>query len=429
MSRVSFLLAISLVSAMVIPRQLAAQPPSGSNPSKFLVFNLGTLGGSTAGGNAINNRSWVMGVSNLADNQSAHATLWIYGRQFDLGTLGGPNSAVVWPVHNTHGQISGIAETADIDPLSEAWSCSAFFPTTTNHVCRGFIWQDGVMNALPTLGGDNGYAAGLNNRGQAVGWAENTFHDPTCNPPQMLQFEAVIYGPGKNQITQLSPYTGDPDSAATGINDADQVVGISGTCSNAVGGFSAAHALLWRNGTVTNLGSLGGVAWNTPAAINNHGQIVGFSDLPGDDDGTPNFHAFLWTKAAGIQDLGTLPGDSLSEALGINDQGQIVGTSCTAGFASCRAFLWQDGQMFDLNQLIPPGSISLVFANDINSLGEIAGGSFDATTGESPAFFAVPAPHLASASGSTISVSSLPQSRSGAHAPAVRLGVFGRIGR
>ena len=97
------------------------------------------------------------------------------------------------------------------------------------------------MAALPTLGGNNDYAAGMNNRSQIAGWAENTTQDPTCNAPQVLQFEAVVWQWKRNKIeTQsLPPLSPDPDSAATDINDEGQVVGISGLCSNAVGGANA----------------------------------------------------------------------------------------------------------------------------------------------------------------------------------------------
>src|SRR5262249_22137212 len=159
-------------------------------------------------------------------------------------------------------------------------------------------------------------------------------------------------------------------SAATAINDMDQVVGISGICDNAVGRFSAKHAVLWQSGVPTEIPNLGGVAWNTPTSVNNRGEVVGFSDFPGDDDGTPNFHAFLWTQQGGTIDLGTLSGDVLSEALGINDQGQVVGASIGAD-GNFRAFLWQNGVMTDLNSLVPTGSPTLLYANDINSSGQI----------------------------------------------------------
>jgi probable HAF family extracellular repeat protein len=367
--------------------------PAQSKPGNYSVVGLGMLGGTVSGGSSINNRSRVTGFSNLPGDTRTHATLWRDGSTLDLGTLGGLNndlnSAVIWPVKNDRGLIPGISETPATDPLGERWSCAAFFPTVTGHTCLGFVWQDGVMTALPTfLGGNNGYASGANNQGQVVGWAENSVHDSTCVAPQVLQFRAALWGPNSGQIQELPPLPGDTTSAATAINDKGQAVGISGICDRAVGRFSAAHAVLWQDGTVTDIGNLGGVAWNTPTAINHQGQVVGFSDLPGDESGAPNFHAFLWTKSGGIQDLGTLPGDVYSLAFGINDRGQVVGQSIGAG--GSRAFLWQNGVMTDLNTLVPPGSLYLVYANDINASGEIAGGAFDENTGESPAFLATP---------------------------------------
>jgi len=297
---------------------------------------------------------------------------------------------VVWPVKNNRGVIAGIAETAEIDPLGEAWSCSAFFPgEPTGHTCHGFVWESGEMRALPTLGGNNGFATGVNQPGQVVGWAENTVQDPTCNPPQVLQFRAVIWGPREGRIQQLSPLPGDTVTAATAINDRGQVVGISGICDNAVGRFSARHAVLWEHGTVTNLGNLGGVAWHTPMAVNHRGDVVGFSNLPGDQGGRFNAHAFLWTERDGITDLGTLPGDTISQAVAINGRRQIVGLSC--GAPGCRAFLWEDRVMTDLNTLVAPGHAGhLVSAGDINDAGAITGEALDQETGERLAFVATP---------------------------------------
>lgn len=393
--------AIIYAAALTGSNRLAAQvQPELNLPAHYRVYNLGTLpGGVASSGNAINNMGWITGVSNVAGNTDVHATLWAGGSPLDLGTLGGANSGVEWPFKNDSGKIVGISETANVDPLGEQWSCSAFFiPPATQHTCVGFVWQRGTMTPLPTLGGDNGYASGANNRGQEVGWAENTVQDPTCVSPQVLQFEAVIYGPENGQTQQLPPFPGDVDGAATAINDKSQVVGISGTCDNAVGAFSAKHAVLWQNGTVTDLGNLGGAGWNTPTAINSLGQVVGFSDLAGDVvDGvlTPNFQAFLWTKERGIVNLGTLPGDFISEALDINDLGQVVGLSC--GATACRAFLWQNGIMNDLNTLIPhDSSLYLIAASAIDSHATITGQACALTNGqclstsEVPAFVAIP---------------------------------------
>jgi probable HAF family extracellular repeat protein len=361
---------------------------------EYRVTNLPTLGGTVSRGNSVNDLGWVAGYSNLAGNQRRHATLWLGQSAIDLGTLGGPNSSVTWPVKNIRGVIAGISQTAKPDPLGESWSCAAFFPgaTGTGHTCLGFVWEGGVMRALPTLGGNNGFATGANNLGQVAGWAENTVHDPTCVPPQVLQFRAVVWGPGRDRVRELPPLPGDTSGAATALNDRGQVVGISGTCDQAVGRFTAAHAVLWEDGRVTDIGNLGGNTWNTPMAINERGDVVGFASQPGDDPDNPNLRAFLWTRTGGIQNLGTLPGDVYSEAHGINEWRQVVGISCDAAGA-CRAFLWQNGVMKDLNALVAPGYPGvLTTAQDINDFGVITGRAFDPATGTNPAFRATPSP-------------------------------------
>ncbi len=367
-------------AGLAAPAQDPAVLTARRAPSAYHVVELAALGGTQSAGNSINDLGWVAGTSSLPGDQTIHASLWWLGRQIDLGTLGGPNSGVLWPVKNVAGLISGIAETAELDPLGEAWSCSAFFPTRTGHVCRGFVWERGTMRALPTLGGNNGFATGTNNRGQTVGWAENTVHDPSCNAPQVLQFRAVIWGPAREWIQELPPLPGDSVSSATAINDHGQVVGVSGICSNAVGGFSAAHAVLWQNGKPTDLGSLGGVAWNTPMAMNERGDVAGFANLPVDPPSRFNAHAFLWTREDGMRDLGTLPGDTRSQGLGINERRQVVGLSCGA---TCRAFVWSHG-------LVASGARDpLFYAGDIDDFGLITGQTL-AASGESAAFIALP---------------------------------------
>jgi probable HAF family extracellular repeat protein len=395
----TYLTAIAVFGMLASPLPLAAQAGQQKQPLKYYVFNLGTPLGGFAEGVGISNQGWVSGGANLTGNNVVNAELWI-GTPIDLGTFGGPNSNVNWPNHTSRGEIVGIAETAQPNPYGEPFSCFAFFPSSmpTGDVCLGFAWQDGVMTPLPALpGGYDSYAAGVNNRGQVVGWAEDGVLDPTCNnaPPasQFLQFEAVIWGPKLTQIKQLPPYPGDPDSAATAINDQGQVVGISGLCSNAVGGASAKHALLWENGKPIDLGNIGGGAWNTPVALNNHGQIVGFANTTGDENARLSPTAFLWTQATGMQPLPLLTGDKNSIAFDINEKGQIVGQSAgpNDGPIGLRAFLYQNGMMLDLNTLIQPDTpLYLTNAQGINDSGEIAGTAFEASTGALVAFLAVP---------------------------------------
>jgi probable HAF family extracellular repeat protein len=368
-----------------------AQPPHGQgSQNQYEVHILpNPLGGTMAQGTSINDLDQVAGFGTLTGDATMHALLWgVAHHTLDLGTLGGPNSAIAWPNKNTHGVFAGISETNDVNPLGEDWSCAlAIFPSPpTKKICLGFRWHDGKMEGLPPLpGGYNSFATGINNAKEVVGWAENGVHEPTCNAPQVLQFEAVVWEPDGSMRT-LPPYAGDLDGAATAINDKGQVVGISGICSNAVGGASAQHMLLWQGNTVTNLGSLGGQYWNTPMDINQVGDVTGFSDLPGDAQHL-NFNAFLWTKAHGIQNLLTLPGDRISEGLGINDRDQVVGVSIPSG----HGFIWQKGVMTDLNTLISKNAnFVLLAAQDINDDGVITGIAQDKTTGATYAFVAEP---------------------------------------
>jgi probable HAF family extracellular repeat protein len=236
------------------------------------------------------------------------------------------------------------------------------------------------MIPLPTLGGNNGSGVDINNAGQVVGAAETRVHDETCAAPQVLQTLPTVWE-GLLGARALPTFPGDPDGAAIANNDNGQVTGFSGNCSSN----PYAHALLWQNGRLFHLPSLGGEMNNNGQDINSAGVVAGFSDLTGDATG----HAVIWRNGK-VRDLGTLLGDVSSSANGINDLDQVVGDSCDSE-GDCAAFLWQNGTMIDLNSLLPPDSpLYLVYALDINNSGEIVGEAYDWSTGKYPAFVAVP---------------------------------------
>jgi probable HAF family extracellular repeat protein len=376
-----------------------AQTQPNAKKVQYQVSNLASLGGTSSGGNSINDQSWVAGYSRLPDNLSRHAALWQNGSITDLGTLGGPNSSVTWSVKNTEGIIVGISQTADLEPLGEFWSSAAFYgpPNNVGFINLGFVWEQGEMRGLPNFpGGNNGFATGANNLGQVVGWAENDVHDPMCVSPQVLQFRPAVWELGPpDQIEDLPLIPGDTSGAATAINDNGQIVGISGICDQAVGRHTARHAVLWENGGVTDIGNLGAQWWNTPTAINQRGDVVGFAGDPAFVEGDI-VHAFMWTREDGIRHLKPLKGRSPrhvdSEAYGINETRQVVGVSCDADFVDCRAVIWDHGNTpTDLNELKGGFSAHLESAKDINNLGEIAGRAVD-STGVRTAYLAVPTP-------------------------------------
>ncbi len=359
--------AMTLFAALAVPVRLAAQEQKQA-PPHYTVTDLGTLGGTFSFGLGLNNKGWVAGFSTPPGDQSVHAFVWRKGVITDLGTFGGPDSITSFSPFSERGEVGGEAETPTPDPNGEDF---CFFGT--HLTCLPFVWQDGVRTALPTLGGNNGAANQINNRGQVAGTAENATPTPPC-----LQGlgEPVIWEKGQI-IQQLPMFPGDQAGVALAINDKGQAAGFSASCTDG-------HPLLWQSGTPTDLGNLGGT-FGVASAINNQGQVAGQSNLLGDTTA----HAFLWQKGV-MTNLGTLPKDFSSNALGINSKAQVVGQSCDINF-NCRAFLWQGGVMTDLNTLIPAGSPWFLFeADTINSLGEIVGGAFNTNTFEVHGFLATP---------------------------------------
>jgi probable HAF family extracellular repeat protein len=389
-------IARSVVSAAVFLAGVAqggdADTRHGREQVRYRLIRLDSLGGTSSIGASINDRGWIAGRSNRG-NGVRHAALWRNGVITDLGTLGGPDkaSAVLWPVKNLRGIVSGISYTDEPDPNSERWSCGFFLASSNTH-CFGFRWEEGVMTPLlPFEGGTHSFATGTNNLGQTVGWAENATVDSTCVLPQRLQFRAVVWGPQGNIMRQLLPLPGTTDTvtAATAINDRGQVVGISGICDQAVGRFSAIHNVLWEHGRTIDIGDFGGVAWNTPMMINQRGDIVGFANASAADAGNLNPRAFLKIRGQAIRNLGTLDGDVNSSASSINEWRQVVGDSCDQD-DNCRAFLWQDGVMEDLNPLVSDDEDVLTIAKDIDDFGRITGQGFDDEAGTFFAFVAIP---------------------------------------
>lgn len=334
-----------------------------------------------------------MGTSFLNGNTIMHAALWENSGVTDLGTLGGPNSAVEWPVENDRGYVSGISETSKKDPLGEStsWSCHAFLPDngSSGKTCLAFVWHNGHMRSLPTLGGNNGYGAGMNEGGKIVGWAETTKHDSTCVAPQVLQFLPAVWSANSRKVQALRTLTvrgkTDPDGAATAINRQGDIVGISGICYVAVGSFTARHAVLWRNNKAIRLKTIGGVSWNTPTAINDNGEIAGFLNQPGKTDrqGNPDFISVVWTDPGMSPTIiGALPGDALSEPTSINNSGVVLGVS----FPSSHVYIWQNGTMIDLTQLVLQSypQLQLVSVGGINDSGQVAGQACQLVSGACP---------------------------------------------
>ncbi len=120
------------------------------------MLDLGTLGGTFGYPTALNNRSQVVGQSNLAGDLTSHPFLWDRGVLTDLGTLGGDTGTTNWI--NDAGEIAGKADLPGMLPQKH----------------DAVLWKNGVINDLGTLPGDScSNAESVNSRGQVVGTSEN----------------------------------------------------------------------------------------------------------------------------------------------------------------------------------------------------------------------------------------------------------------
>jgi probable HAF family extracellular repeat protein len=216
---------------------------------------------------------------------------------------------------------------------------------------HAFKWSNNHLQILESIGGPYSSASAVNAAGKVVGSAQT---------PGKTRHAVLWSG---NQPRDLGLLGQGDYSAARDINDKNDVVGEANLIPN-----GKPEAFLWHTGKMQLLPRLPGGTICSAQAINNGGLITGSCDLP---NGTA--HAVMWRKGS-VEDLGTLGDDDApSTALDINAQAQVVGTS-EATSDHLRAFLWEKGKMINLNQRIPPHSgWLLLVASRINDKGEILG--------------------------------------------------------
>jgi len=373
----------------------------------------------------LNNEGWAENMDGVVNPPikststtiaSGRAVINAHGRNIDLGTLGGKNSWTNYGGINDRGEAVGLAETSVPDPDGE--DMCAF---GTKLTCRPFLWRLGHMMALPTLGGNNGQASAINNRGQIVGISETTVPDSGCPASKPGKIISPVFWE-KGEVRSLPTLAGDPDGFVQGINNRGQAVGSSGTCANI-----ATHAVLWDNDVAVPLSDLGHDG-SDAYAINDRGQIVGYVSS---HDGSTIFAA-IWQNG-GVTTIPTLPEDSAAFATGINNRGQVVGSTFNS-MGWSHGFISQDGVMTDLNTLIPGDSnLFIIAASNINERGQISGMATVLSgpdTGNIHAFLATPAHQSMGRSVAEVAPtrpqSNLPANVCSHHLQRFGLGQFGR---
>jgi probable HAF family extracellular repeat protein len=342
-----------LAAAAGLPAAAAVAAPAAAATS-YTITDLGSLGLGLSQGLAINANGLVTGGSYLKTTYSItcppdypnpnkctqhpeHAFLYSNGTMTDLGTLGGNNS--VGESVNLSGQVAGGAQT-------------------TKGVNNAALWAGKKAVDLgavaPLSAGQDSIAEGINDSGQVAGaYGTNTS-------------QAFLYSSGAITMLPQPSFTGPLGCEARAINNTSQ---IAGACWDGTG---TAHLMLWHNGTVTDLGTLGtsGTFANLEAvAINTNGQIAGWTGSSTGNSG------FLYSN-------GTLTSLGSFLATAINDNGVMVGGPT----------IDSGGTMQDLNTLIPAGSpYQIQDATAINTNGQIVANATYTPTGQTHALLLNPA--------------------------------------
>ena len=279
---------------------------------KGTMHDLGTLGGTFSYAMGIDSESRVVGAAQTDEphpffGQQYHPFLWEKGVMRDLGTLGGDVGFAtgISVIEAPESEEEGVADKEQARKTRK--TKSSRFQVIGGSIVdnnpippflfpmRSFLWEDGVMTNLGTLGGIQSFPEAINDRSQVVG-----------------------------EFTVL-------DSEGTGIS----------------------HAFRWKDGRRQDLGTVAGDSDSIAYAINHKGQIVGgsgsgFIDLPFN-----SVHAFLWEHGV-LTDLNTLiPANAdlqLLVAYGINARGQIAALAYEFSTGTVRALLLNPHDSTSTNQ-------------------------------------------------------------------------------
>ena len=304
------------------------------------ITDLGTLGGDQSGAVAINDSNQVIGWSWTTGNNDSHTFLYQNGQMSDLYPF-----LYAERISNA-GQVAGVAASHDI-----------FYPAMYDTLT-------GEFSTLGSLGGASdgfaGLALSIDTPGHVVGYAFL---------PNSNRYHAFLYDNGTMRDLGCVPGTrAGCLTVASDINDQGQIVGAGQPV-----GSSLLYAFLYEKGVMTDITPRGS-SWAAATAVNNNGHVVG-TYLTKNRLFT---HSFIYANGQ-LTEIGL--GTQDTEAYDINDVGQVVGMTIVSPTA-CRtcyeyaphAFLYQNGVLIDLNNLLPEGSPwELTWAYAINNNGNIVG--------------------------------------------------------
>ena len=316
---------------------LMAVAVATAQPPQYTVVQL-TVGNTTRSwAYDINASGQVVGSAEV-DGSGTRPVLWANGALTDLGSLDGSFNAA-----------RGISPNTTI----VGWSSytSAF---------RAFVWKDGTISDAGGSTSLRAMAYAVNDNGTAVG---DILSGPGSRTTAAMWQDGV-----RTVLPTYTPCNGClRNDNARDINSSGQIVGQTETPYR--------RAALWQSGTVTDLGTLGGES-SAAMGINDGGDVVGQAQLPFAAPTYGRTRAFVW-RAGTMTSLGTLGDETgFSTANDINASGQVVGLYTKPAGAPAddpgRGFLWMNGVMYDLSTLVAGSGWTIIDAQAINAVGQIA---------------------------------------------------------
>jgi probable HAF family extracellular repeat protein len=322
--------AVSLVLAVAAAGARAQTEP------RYAATDIGTLGGTHTQGNAINEAGGVGGRAEVPEpggtTQLSHPFVYSPGAGFtDLGLPAGAN----------FGNLNDINDRLD----------AAVNYRFAGDVSQPYVYLNGVLSpiALPQ-GFTRGSALDVNNLGQFAGTALG----PSGNVP-------YVYSNGVVTPLDLPP-AATAGGGALVINDRGQVLGSYSVESGVSRRLS--RAVLWSNGTMTEIAPPAGFIETNAVDINENGDVLGYATAQLNGAGR---RVFIYRDGA----LRFLP-EALNgtAATAINDRGDVVGAYLSG--ITTRGYLYSDGVFRELGQLTRlPEGWQIRSALDINNAGQI----------------------------------------------------------
>ena len=352
---------------------------------------------------AVNNRRQAVGSASTTDvlpPESSHAALWENGVMHDLGTLGGARSeateinergqVVGWsdaPDATIHGFFWDGGSLQDLGPIARfgmpgvSWATFYAGPWSPLHInARGqvvgnrpgdggsgfadagggtFLWEDGVTQPLPL-----DFVSDINNRGEVAGWVMRP------DTSGALKRRAAVWREGV--LTELGTLGGD-ESWAVAISNSGWVTGSSRTEPRFYTGSMTPHVIpfRWRDGVLEDPGRVANETEWLAQFVSDQGLIsAGHRVFCG---------TWVWAQAP----WQSIEPSSCTWAFAMNGAGAITGAKGSLSVGS--AFVWRDGVMHDL---AVPGRASRGHALSAN--GVVAGQTLTGSSSRPQAAMWVP---------------------------------------